>query len=214
MSTEGTRNESENAAGPEGARQANPLTSLSLLHRARAHDPAAWDRLFYLYRPLVLYWCSRWGVRPSDADDVAQEVFLELANGLSSFQEDRPGSTFRGWLRGVTRNRLLMHFRRSGKQTQAEGGSSALTRLEQVAESGPEGEDDPAEHLSGLYRRALELVRGEFEDRTWQMFWRTVVDGCSPAATAAELNVSDAAVRQAKSRVLRRLKEEVGDLIN
>ena len=49
------------------------------LRRARERDRAAWDRLFYLYRPLVLFWCIQSGVRSEDVDDVAQEVFRELA---------------------------------------------------------------------------------------------------------------------------------------
>jgi RNA polymerase sigma-70 factor (ECF subfamily) len=89
----------------------------------------------------------------------------------------------------------------------------ALERLEQVVGPPGAGEEDPPEQVSGLYHRALELVRGEFEERTWQMFWQTVVDGRTPADVAADLGVSDAAVRQAKSRVLRRLKEEAGDVI-
>lgn len=208
--------ETPHPAGPGGppAHGTSPLTSLSLLHRARAREQTAWDRLFYLYRPLVLYWCSRWGVRHDDADDVVQEVFREISDSLASFQEERPGATFRGWLRGVTRNRLLMHFRSAGKHAQAEGGSSALHRLEGVTDPTADAEEDPADQLSGLYRRALELVRAEFEQQTWTMFWRTVIDGRTPAEVSAEQGVTDAAVRQAKSRVLRRLREEVGDLIN
>jgi RNA polymerase sigma-70 factor (ECF subfamily) len=215
MSNEKPRDGSEQARDPETAKEGALLTSLSLLHRARSREQAAWDRLFYLYQPLVLYWCSSFGVRHEDADDVTQEVFRELTDSLSSFQEDRPGGTFRGWLRGITRNRILMHFRRAGKHAQAAGGSAALARLEQVADQRDEGEGegDAAEQISGLYHRGLELVRAEFEERTWQMFWQTVVDGRTPGAVAADLGVSDAAVRQAKSRVLRRLKEEVGDLI-
>jgi RNA polymerase sigma-70 factor (ECF subfamily) len=56
-------------------------------------------------------------------------------------------------------------------------------------------------------------VRSEFEERTWQMFWRVVIEGRSPVALAEELGVTPAAVRQAKSRVLRRLKEEMGELV-
>jgi RNA polymerase sigma-70 factor (ECF subfamily) len=59
----------------------------------------------------------------------------------------------------------------------------------------------------------VELVRGEFEERTWQAFWLTVIDGRSTAAVAAQTGVTPAAVRQARSRILRRLKEEVGDSI-
>jgi RNA polymerase sigma-70 factor (ECF subfamily) len=67
--------------------------------------------------------------------------------------------------------------------------------------------------VGGLYRRALELVRAEFEPRTWELFWLTAVEGRPPVDVAAERGLTPAAVRQAKSRVLRRLREEVGDLI-
>jgi RNA polymerase sigma-70 factor (ECF subfamily) len=58
----------------------------------------------------------------------------------------------------------------------------------------------------------LEFIRSEFEPRTWQMFWRSVVDGVATATVGAELGVSAAAVRQARSRVLRRLREEAAGL--
>jgi RNA polymerase sigma-70 factor (ECF subfamily) len=74
-------------------------------------------------------------------------------------------------------------------------------------------DEDPAEELDGLRRRALELVRGEFEERTWRAFWLTVVEGRSPSDIAAEMGVTPTAIRMAKSRVLRRLKETFGDLI-
>jgi RNA polymerase sigma-70 factor (ECF subfamily) len=196
-----------------GARP-TPLTSLSLLERARGQDQQAWERLFYLYRPLVLFWCSRWGVHQADADDVSQEVFRAASAGLGTFRHDRPGDTFRGWLRGITHNRVLMHFRARQHQLQATGGSDAQARLEATPDPAAEtSADDPAEQVSALYRRALDLVRAEFEDRTWQMFWQTVVENRTTAAVAADLGVTVAAVRKARSRVLHRLKEEVGDLI-
>src|SRR5579884_1105983 len=105
-------------------------TRVSLLERARANDAEAWRRLMGLYRPLVLFWCGREGVRPSDVEDVAQEVFAAAAAGLPGFRRERPGDTFRGWLRGITRNQALMHFRRSGRQPLGEGGSDALLRLQ------------------------------------------------------------------------------------
>jgi RNA polymerase sigma-70 factor (ECF subfamily) len=59
----------------------------------------------------------------------------------------------------------------------------------------------------------VEQVRGEFEERTWHMSWRTAIEGRTTSALAEELQVTSAAVRQAKSRVLRRLKEEMGELL-
>jgi RNA polymerase sigma-70 factor, ECF subfamily len=95
------------------------------------------------------------------------------------------------------------------------GCTGALMRLNEVADSLSETEDDNAEtECDELRRRALELVRGEFEERTWQMFWQTVVEDRPAADVAAELSVSAAAVRMARSRVLRRLRDEFDELIS
>jgi RNA polymerase sigma-70 factor (ECF subfamily) len=137
-------------------------------------------------------------------------VFKAVATGLDGFRRDRPGDTFRGWLRGITRYKILDHIRRRAGDVEAQGGSEALKQLHQLAEQ--ELPEDTEDDLGGLYRRALELVRGEFEPRTWEAFWRSAVDGQSPAEIAAALGVTPAAVRKAKSRVLHRLRQEVGDL--
>src|SRR5262249_24710383 len=112
----------------EPSPQAHPVTSMSLLQRARGNDPDAWSRLFRLYRPCVLYWCGRWGVPAQDGEDVAQEVSRAAAAGLGEFRRDRPGDSFRGWLRGITRNMVLQYFRRADSQAVAAGGSEAYLR--------------------------------------------------------------------------------------
>ena len=193
--------------------KAGQATPLSLLEQMRANDPAAWGRLVGLYGPLVAYWCGRGGVKPTDAEDVTQEVFAAAAASLPRFHRDQPGDTFRGWLRGVTRHCVLLHFRRNRGKPQAEGGSDAWQAMQAVADSLVAPDDGEEAEVGLLYRRALDLVRGEFEDQTWQAFWLTAVEDRSPAALTAELDMSPTAIRKAKSRVLRRLKQELGDLI-
>jgi RNA polymerase sigma-70 factor (ECF subfamily) len=186
-------------------------TSLTLLERVRGRDGEAWRRLVHVYGPLVLRWCNHGGVRGADADDVSQEVFQAVATGLESFRRDRPGDTFRGWLRVITRRKVLDHIRRRDRHPEAQGGTDAHHQMQQIAE--PDFPDDTEEDLTGLYHRALELVRGEFEDKTWEAFWRVAVVGQSPDLIAADLGITPATVRKAKSRVLHRLRQEVGDLI-
>jgi RNA polymerase sigma-70 factor (ECF subfamily) len=60
----------------------------------------------------------------------------------------------------------------------------------------------------------LELVRLEFEDRTWQAFWRVTVEGQAAADVARDLGMSRNAVYIARSRILQRLHQEFGDLID
>ena len=189
------------------------VTSLSLLQRARDNDQSAWGRLTTLYRPLVRFWCRQAHCPEAEVEDVIQEVLAAVAAGLGGFRHDRPGDSFRAWLRGISRNQVCLYFRRNQGRPQPEGGSDALGRLQDLADPLPDSAEEEARAVSHWYRRAVEQVRGEFEDRTWQMFWRAVIDGRPTAAVAEELKVTSAAVRQAKSRVLRRLKQEMGELL-
>lgn len=188
-----------------------PATSLSLLARLGGRDSVAWDRLVTLYRPLVLSWCHRSGLSTTDADDVAQEVFVAVATGLSSFQRQREGS-FRAWVRGITRHKLLDHARRAQREDLAAGGTQANDRLHELPD--PQDAEQDALETSVVYRRALDLIREEFEEKTWEAFWRVAVEEQATATVAANLGMSPTAVRIAKSRVLARLREEAGELLD
>jgi RNA polymerase sigma-70 factor (ECF subfamily) len=159
----------------------------------------------------VLYWCGRWGLAGEGARDVAQEIFAAVAGGIDGFRRDRPDDIFRGWRRGITRHKVLMALRREGRRLLGSGCTEAVIRLRAVPDL-PEVDYDPPEELHRLYHRAVGLVRAEFEGRSWEMFWRVTVDGREVAAVATEFGVTPTAVRQARSRVLRRLKEELGEL--
>jgi RNA polymerase sigma-70 factor (ECF subfamily) len=199
-----------NPAQPGGASK----TPVSLLERLRANEPAAWQHCMALYGPLVRFWCDHRGLSGPDAEDVAQEVFAAAARGLSRFHRDRSGDTFRGWLRGITRNQIALHFRRNQGHTQAVGGSDAWTQLQDVADPLAEPVAGEDVELGQLYRRALEQVRCEFSDHIWQAFWLTTVENRLPSELVDELKMTVNNIRQAKSRVLRRLREELGDLLD
>jgi RNA polymerase sigma-70 factor (ECF subfamily) len=190
-------------------------TSLSLLQRIRDGDNSGWQRVVDLYAPLVRHWCRRWGVEGADADDVAQEVFRAAAQSITTFRREHAGDTFRGWLRAITRHRVLAFCRGRQHRPEAAGGSTAQQRLQEIPEPEAVAPDDAgeAEQFSALVRRALVQLRGEFEPKTWQAFWRTAVDEQPSAGVAAELGMTANAVRMSKSRVLHRLREELGDLV-
>ncbi len=184
--------------------------STALLVGLKAQDADAWRRLVHLYGPVVYTWCKRRGLQPSDAEDVAQEVFRTVLLRVADFRRERQDSTFRGWLWTITRNKLGDYIRRCGAHPQPAGGSEARERLEQVADADL-GDEPDADDGGLLYRRALDLIRAEFEQPTWESFWRVVGGGQRPADVAAALGLSLNAVYLAKSRVLRRLREELGE---
>ena len=188
-------------------------TSPSLIARVRAGEASAWDRVVTLYAPLVFHWCRRARLQAHDIEDVFQEVFRAVAEHVDEFRRDRPGDSFRGWLRAITANKVRDHFRRRQGLPAAAGGTEAQQRLQAVAEPAA---DDPSEDdlVSRQLRQALESLRGEFEDRTWTAFWQVQFDGREPKDVAAELGMTPAAVRKARYRVLQRLREELDGLVS
>ncbi len=201
--------------GSVGDPQRSSGTSRSLLARVQADQPDAWDRLVHLYAPLVLHWCRHGGLQDQDVADVFQQVFQSVVMHVAGFRKERQADTFRGWLRRITQNKLRDHYRRLGRETPGVGGSSAQARLAQLPQpTAPEDEPLPEEGERGLFARALNMVRGEFEERTWAAFWRTAVEGRTARDVALELSMSPGAVRVAKSRVLHRLRVELGDLMD
>ena len=188
-------------------------TSLTLIERLKDGDADAWRRFVKVYGPLVYQWCRKAGLQASDARDVLQDVLRSVLNNIQAFRRDRPGDSLRGWLWTVTTNKCRDHLRRIASRPQAVGGTDAHQQLEQapdvlLAECDAEG----TEGTNLLVHQTIELVRQEFEDRTWQAFWRSSVEGQTAAEIAQDLAMSKGAVRQAKYRVLKRLREQLDEL--
>src|SRR5262245_7654962 len=98
-------------AGRSGS-QPPSSTSRTLLDRARAREPGAWERLVRLYAPLVWHWCRAWGLPPQEIPDVMQDVFGAVASHVAAFRKEGPADTFRGWLRRIAQNKVRDYFRR------------------------------------------------------------------------------------------------------
>ena len=195
-------------------------TSRGLLFNAKHDDPAAWVRLVRLYEPLITAWCRRLRVAEQDVPDVLQDVFASVAANLGRFRKERPEDTFRGWLSMIARNKVHDYYRRRADRPVAAGGTEASLRLAQVADPealadrGGDVDDDIAESVAfgAVLQRALQTIRSEFHEQTWQAFWGVVVEGRAAGDVAASLSMKPGAVRVCKSRVLARLRRELGDL--
>src|SRR5262245_13358137 len=191
-------------------------TSFSLLERLRSQpDAAAWQRLVELYTPLIRGWLHRHQLQAQDADDLVQDVLGAVVRELPRFQHGERRGAFRAWLRAITVNRLRGFWRARQSRPQATGDSDFANVLDQL--------EDPNSALSQLWdkehdrhvmHRLLQLIEPEFSPVHWQAFRRVVQDGERAAAVAAELGVSVNVVLLAKSRILRRLRQEARGLVD
>jgi RNA polymerase sigma-70 factor (ECF subfamily) len=189
------------------------------LVRVQAKDQEAWERFVHLYGPLVYRWCRGSGLQEADAADVGQDVFRKVAEAIPGFHHDQSGDSLRGWLRSITRSRILDFLRRKGHEPNAKGGTSMQVRLnlfpaDAESEASNDGSvDDEADRLL-LFRRAVDFVLEPCKEETRQAFVKVVIEGRHPADVAAELGLTPNAVYVAKSRILRKIREEFAHIID
>jgi RNA polymerase sigma factor (sigma-70 family) len=191
------------------------VTSASLLARVRDSDADAWGRLVELYTPLIRRWLARVGVRPGDGEDLVQDVLAVVVRRFPDFHHNQRTGAFRAWLRAIAVNCARDFWKANRIRPAAPGGTDFGGYLAQLEDSSnPLAEAWDREHDVHVTRHLLDLLRPEFEAKTWDMFRRFVLDGAPAAQVATEVGVTPNAVFIAKSRVLARLRHEADGLID
>ena len=190
------------------------VTSLSLLDRLRRNPSADdWRRLDDVYRPLIGKWLARVPGLHDEADDLTQEVLVVVFRKLAAFERQRDDS-FRTWLRTIAFNQVRDHWRKRPGWT-ATGRDATDDFLDRFA--------DPSDPLAALWDREhdqvvtnklLAVVERDCEPHVVAAFRRYALEGVRAADVAAELGMTEAAVFLAKSRVLRKLREEAGVMLD
>ncbi|HEV3263786.1 MAG TPA: sigma-70 family RNA polymerase sigma factor [Gemmataceae bacterium] len=184
-------------------------TSLTLLERLR--QPAAqeaWDRFVKLYTPLLYHWAQSTHLSSQEAADLVQDVLVLLVQKLPEFTYDRHKS-FRGWLRTVALNKWRENQRRRTVAVEVRDPAD----LSEFPASDSCAAFAEEEYRQYLVRRALQLMETQFQPATWRACWECVVAGRPAADVAVELGITKNAVYLAKSRVLRRLHQELQGLL-
>lgn len=185
-------------------------TSVNLLRRLKTQsDESAWERFTQLYVPLIFYWSRQHGLSADDAADLVQDVLSTLVVKLPAFEYDAQ-KRFRGWLHTITLNRARDWDRRQ-RIRPGNGHSSFMEQL--PATSTPDLFDED-EYRAYLVERARRLIAAEFEPVTWDACWKYVTEDRPAEDVARELGISANAVRVAKCRVLKRLREELAGLLD
>ena len=189
-------------------------TSVSLLDRLKGARPdtSDWNRLHGIYLPLIQLWLGRVPGLGDEAADLAQEVLVVVFREVPKFDRRREGS-FRAWLRQVTVNRVRNH-RRQRQRRPAVGLDPADGFLESLSDpNGDLAREWDSDHDRHVVEKLLAVVQPDFSPTTWAAFRRFGVEGEPAARVAEDLGLTENAVIQAKSRVLKRLRQEAGSLL-
>ena len=188
-------------------------TNLGLLDRLRSSpdDPSAWAEFVDLYSEPVLGWCRSHGLQPADAADVAQDVLVRFWKRSKIFHHN-PSCRFRSYLRKIVVGAVSdWHAQRSMK-TPGIGPSALCDRLASLP-----ARDDLLDRLSKAFdadvaQRAVNDVQARVLPRTWQAFYRQVVDGKRGTVVAKELGLKVGTVYVSRHNVTRMLREAAESL--
>lgn len=180
-------------------------TSTTLLRQLRRQptDEAAWAAFVARYGRLIARWCRQWGLQESDAEDVTQNVLLELAKQIRTFEYDRNGS-FRGWLRTVAQrswSRFVQARQRAGVPT-TEPLFETLAEEQLLEQLEKESDQE-------LLELAMRRVRSRVQPHTWEAFRLLALEQQSGAAVAEALQMTLGAVFVARSKVQKMLRLEI-----
>jgi RNA polymerase sigma-70 factor (ECF subfamily) len=187
---------------------------VSLLDRLKVARPDAsdWNRLQGIYLPLISRWLGRIPGLGVEADDLAQEVFVVLIREIPRFERQREGS-FRAWLRQVTVNKVRTHRRKRHRRA-AMSLDPANGFLDSLADpNGDLAREWDLDHDRHVFHNLLAIVQPDFNTTAWEAFRRFALDGLPAAKVAEEMGLTINSVIQSKSRVLKRLREEAGELL-
>ncbi len=191
-----------------------PSTRLSLLVRLRdGADEHAWSEFVSIYEPAIYGFARNKGLQDADARDLCQEVLRSVAKAIDRWDPDPCKGPFRAWLFRIARNLLINSVASERRHPRGSGDSDVLKWIE--AQPAAESADSvlfELEYKRRLFHWAADAIRQEFAESTWNAFWKTAVDDLNAADVARELKISIGTVYIARSRVIARLRERIGQV--
>lgn len=183
-----------------------PVTRASLVLRLRDPcDETAWRDFVDLYAPVIYGYLRKQGLQDADAADLGQDALTAVVGAIGRMEYDRSRGSFRNWLFTIVRNKLS-NWRRAQRCRRLDGDNASAAPLEQVPAPDTAETTWNAEWEQRIFAWACTQVRRDVSETTWQAFWRSAIDHLPGKQIAAELGLTVAAVYQAHSRVLARLK--------
>lgn len=168
-------------------------------------NQAAWTEFDHRYRPIVFGLARKLGLSDPDAADIAQETLTRFIQDYRARKYDRSRGRLRAWLVGIARFRIA-DFRRSRARRKETRGESGIAPLPGENEMSRIWDAQERDHILSLALAELR-TNVRMSERTIDAFERVALRGEPVATVAAELDLSQQEVYEAKSRVVAKLRE-------
>lgn len=193
------RHDQPPAASPPAALFA--VTDADLLERLRRGEHSAFEALFRQWYEPVVRAANRILHEPGVAEELAQDVFLELWRRRELLPE---GSSVPGYLLQAARNRALNHLRHLQVQKKSQVFVEALSEPAEQAD---------AEASAGELEAAIRDAVAALPPRTREVFLMSRERNLRYSEIAEQLGVTVKAVEANMSRALRQLRERLAPFL-
>jgi RNA polymerase sigma-70 factor, ECF subfamily len=194
-------------AKPAETRQRKPDSAAlsDAVRLAQQGDAAAFETIYQLHSRRVYALCLRMLGDPVEAEDLAQEAFMQLFRKIQTFRGE---SAFSSWLHRLTANVVLMSFRKKKLMT---------TSLDEMTRPDDEHEMPKLEigvrdlQLAGMFdRMELQTALAELPDGYNMMFMLHDVHGYEHNEIAALRGCSIGNSKSQVHKARKRLRELLG----
>ena len=184
-------------------------TRASLLQRVKdPRDQTSWREFYQLYQPLLYRYARFRGLDRDNAEELTQQCLTLLTTKMPEFEYSKEKGGFKHWLRRVTNNKVNDFF----KKKRIPLAESADFRRPQHREVSPDElweQQWEKRHL----QYCLKHIQSQVAPSTYQAFQYHVLSGWTVERVAETLGISVEQVYTAKSRITRRLRTKMRELL-
>lgn len=184
-------------------------TRKTLLEQIRSGDEISWEEFYRCYRPLVKIRAADYRLNAPESDELLQSVMLRFFDRSRTFVYDRGKGRFRDYL-GVMIHHCALNIIRARRSKEVSIGDHDF-----FDGSGNDDERWLEEWRTHLIEQALEILKGQIAEVTYQAFELYALHGRKADAVASFLNISVGSVYVAKNRasaklavIIRQLEEQ------
>jgi len=185
------------------------VTRKTLLHRASDQaDEEAWGEFVLYYKTFIFMLLRNLNVSLEDCEDLTQNILVRIWKKLESYDSER--AKFRTWLSVIIRNEVFTHYDRKKRRHD---------KHDRFRESLPDnfppsGEFDQIferEWAIYIVNKAMQCVKKSFHGNAVEVFELTL-DGMSVQEICRKLEIKEFTVYALRSRVKKRLTDEIARL--
>lgn len=189
----------------------NESTRSSVLRAvANTENEAAWQRFFDLYAGFVFSIARSKGLNDTDADDIVQMVFSDLARNLPTFQYDRAKGKFRSYLAG------LVHWRVMDRLKAGKRDMELMASFEEEAKATSSAGDktfEEREWQAAALEEALRRIKPEVNPEHYAAFVASAIEGQDTEAVTRLYGISSDNLYQIRKRLTAKLRETVASVL-